>query len=131
TFAGPEDGPMLFRPRGDQRMVYENGRTRLSFTLDAITPLPAGARFELGVYDPEYYVAIEFADKNAVRLENVPADCGAELVPPQPMTPELADRLYALGAEVLELPPDLAAAMRGTQGMIVIGCGAAATAPAS
>ncbi|UYO01361.1 MAG: nickel/cobalt transporter [Devosia sp.] len=47
------------------------------------------------------------------------------------MSPEVEQRLYALGPEVLELPPDLAAAMRGTQGMVVINCGdqpAAATA---
>jgi len=130
TFAGASEAPMRFHAAGDQRMVYEDGRVTLSFTLDAVTPQPVGPRFELGVYDPEYYVAIEFADAGAARLENAPASCRTELVPPQPMTPEIADRLYALGAEVLELPPDLAAAMRGTQGMIVIGCdGAALSAP--
>ena len=39
--------------------------------------------------------------------------------PPKEMPDDVADRLYALGPEVLELPPDLAAAMRGTQGLIV------------
>ncbi len=130
TFAGASDAPMQFRAVGDQHMAYEDGRVTLSFTLDAMTPQRVGPRFELGVYDPEYYVAIEFADAGAVALENAPAGCRAELVPPQPMAPEIADRLYALGAEVLELPPDLAAAMRGTQGMIVVGCdGAPLSAP--
>ncbi|NMA97931.1 MAG: nickel/cobalt transporter [Phyllobacteriaceae bacterium] len=44
------------------------------------------------------------------------------------MAPEVEERLYALGPEVLELPADLAAAMRGTQGMTVLSCGAAPAA---
>ena len=75
-------------------------------------------------------MAITFADVGQVTLENAPASCGTELVPPRPMDRATEERLYALGPEVLELPPDLAAAMRGTQGMIVISCGEA-PAPAT
>lgn len=120
TFAG--DG-MDFVASGDQRMSYADNRVTLDFSIDAVAPQPAGARFELGVYDPEYYVAISFADVGAVSLENAAESCVAELVPPRPMDRATEERLYALGAEVLELPPDLAAAMRGTQGMIVLACG--------
>src|SRR5690606_6185342 len=98
--------------------------------LDAIEPQAVGERFELGVYDAEYYVAITTNDVSDVTLENAPDGCLARLEPPVPMAPEVEQRLYALGPEVLELPPDLAAAMRGTQGMIVVSCGAAA-APAT
>lgn len=120
TFAG--DG-MAFTPVGDQRMRYDDNRVTLDFSVDATTPQPIGARFELGVYDPEYYVAIGFADAADVTLENAPDSCTTELIPPQTMDRATEERLYALGPEVLELPPDLAAAMRGTQGMIVIACG--------
>lgn len=120
TFAG--DG-MAFTPTGDQRMSYEDNRVTLDFTVDAASPQPAGARFELGVYDPEYYVAISFADETDVTLDNAPSSCSADLIPPEPMDRATEERLYALGPEVLELPPDLAAAMRGTQGMIVLSCG--------
>lgn len=123
TYAGDN---MRFTPTGDQGMVYEDNRVTLSFSLDAVTPQPVGERFELGVYDPEYYVAITTSDQSDVRLENAPDGCVARVEPPVPMSPETEERLYALGPEVLELPPDLAAAMRGTQGMIVLSCGAAA-----
>jgi len=119
TFAG--DG-MDFTPAGDQRMVYENNRVTLDFSINATEPVAPGHRFELGVYDAEYYVAIGFADVGDVHLVNAPPSCRAELVPPQPMDKATEDRLYSLGPEVLELPPDLAAAMRGTQGMIVVSC---------
>jgi ABC-type nickel/cobalt efflux system permease component RcnA/ABC-type uncharacterized transport system substrate-binding protein len=123
TYAGEGDALMAFTPAGDQRMVYEDGRVTLRYSADAVTPMPVRGRFELAVYDPEYYVAIGFADVDDVTLENAPPSCAAVLEPPRPMDPEVEQRLYALGPEVLELPPDLAAAMRGTQGMIVITCG--------
>jgi ABC-type uncharacterized transport system, permease component len=122
TVAG--DG-MDFTAAGDQRMRYEDNRVTLDFTIDAVTPQAAGNHFELGVYDAEYYVAIAFDDVSDVTLINGADDCAVHLEPPKPMAPDVEARLYALGPEVLELPPDLAAAMRGTQGMIVLSCGEA------
>ena len=130
TYAGEDDALLRFEPEGDQRMAYEDGRVTLRFSVVATEPLPVSGRFELGVYDPEYYVAISFADIGDVTLENAPASCSAVLEPPKPMTPEVEAQLYALGPEVLELPPDLAAAMRGTQGMIVLQCGDVPARPA-
>ena len=131
TYAGIDDALMAFAPAGDQRMVYEDGRVTLSYSVNAAAPLPITGPLELAVYDPEYYVAISFADVSDVSLENAPATCGAVLEPPRPMAPDVEARLYALGPEVLELPPDLAAAMRGTQGMIVVNCGDEPIAAAS
>ncbi len=122
TYAGDSAAPMDFTAAGDQRMAYEDGHVVLSYSLDAVTPAPLAERFELAVYDPEYYVAISFADAGDVTLENAPPGCAAVLEPPKPMDRAVEERLYALGPEVLELPPDLAAAMRGTQGLIAIAC---------
>ena len=122
TVAG--DG-MQFTPAGDQRMRYEDNRVTLDFTIDAVEPQPVGNSFELGVYDAEYYVAIAFDDVSDVTLVNGADDCAIHLEPPTPMAPDVEARLYSLEPEVLELPPDLAAAMRGTQGMIVLSCGEA------
>lgn len=123
TYAGQGDAVLAFTPAGDQRMVYDDGRVTLTYSINATTPLPVTGRFELAVYDPEYYVAISVADIADVVLDNAPASCAAVLEPPKPMDPAVEERLYALGPEVLELPPDLAAAMRGTQGLIAVTCG--------
>jgi nickel/cobalt exporter len=132
TYAGDERSPMAFTPLGDQRMVYADGHVTLSYSLAAIEPAPVAGRFELAVYDPEYYVAIGFADVGDVALENGGGTCSVTLEPPRPMDRDVEERLYALGPEVLELPPDLAAAMRGTQGLIAIACdGSLAAAPAT
>ena len=129
TTAGAVNAPMRFEATGDQRMRYEDGRVTLSFSLNAEQPQPVGSGFELGVYDPEYYVAISVGDETDVRLENAPDACAAELVPPRPMDRAVEEQLYALGPEVLELPPDLAAAMRGTQGLIIVRCDGAGAVP--
>ncbi|MEQ8599223.1 MAG: DUF1007 family protein [Devosia sp.] len=125
TYAGDD---MAFDAVGDQRMVYENNRVTLDYSIAADQPQAPGERFELGIYDPEYYVAITVNDAADVTLENAPSDCAVRVEPPVPMTREVEERLYALGPEVLELPPDLAAAMRGTQGLVVVSCGAASVA---
>lgn len=130
TAAGEDDNLMSFHAAGDQRLIYESGRTVLSFTAEADHPRPVAGRFELGISDPEYYVAISFAGPEDVVLENAPQGCGVTLEPPREMDPDVANRLYSLGPEVLELPPDLAAAMRDTQGLIVIDC-PGGTAPAT
>ena len=129
TFAGPQNEPMEFAAAGDQRMVYAEGQTTLSYSVAAATPVAVGAGFELGIYDPEYYVAITVPDVGSVHLENAPAGCTAALEPPKPMDPAVEERLYALGPDVLELPPDLAAAMRGTQGLIRITCDGSGATP--
>ena len=131
TYAGEGEALMAFTPAGDQRIVFADGRVTLSYSVEATAPMPMEGRFELAVYDPEYYVAISFADASAVAFEGAPQSCQAILEPPRPMAPEVEERLYALGPEVLELPPDLAAAMRGTQGLIAINCGDAPVAQAA
>ncbi len=127
TFAGAQDAPMAWEAAGDQRMVYADGKTTLSYSVLAETPEEVRDGFELGIYDPEYYVAITVPDAGSVHLENAPAGCSAVVEPPRPMDRAVEERLYALGPDVLELPPDLAAAMRGTQGLIRITCPAGDT----
>ncbi len=51
------------------------------------------------------------------------------LNPPKDLPAALAQRLYALGADVVQLPPDLEAAMRGMQGSIDVKCDYAVTGP--
>lgn len=125
TYAG--EG-MRFAPVGDQKMVFADNRVTLTFSVSAVEPQPVAGRFEIGVYDPEYYVAINFADVADVTLEGAAGECTVRLEPPREIAPDVLERLYALGPEVLELPADLAAAMRGSQGVIALQCGAAPAA---
>lgn len=104
-----------------------DGRVTLSFE---VAPLPSylvGDTLHMAINDPEYYVAIEFSSQEAVTTENMPLGCTVSTVPSEPLDPVLEERLYSLGPEVLDLPPDLAAAMKWVQGEILVRCAAEAT----
>lgn len=133
TFAGEGEETMAFTARGDARFVYEAGRSTLSFSIEPQQPYRIRDALEIAINDPEYYVAIIFVDLSAVTLENAPAGCTVRLDPPETMSDALAEQLYALPPDVTQLPPGLAAALRGVQGAIVLDCSSPAGdgAPAS
>lgn len=109
----------------DARMWSEDGRTMLVFGLEPQSPYRIAERLEIAVFDPEYYVAFSFADPTMVRLENAPEDCGIAIEPPRPLPPELEAQLYSLPPTATSLPPELAAALRGREGAVVVSCGGA------
>lgn len=123
TFAGERsDENLSFTNGRNPRFVYENGRSTLDFDVDFAAPYHIRDTLEIAINDPEYYVAITFADASAVTLVNAPAGCAVSMDPPGTMSDDLAAELSALPADVTELPPDLAAALRGVQGAILVKC---------
>jgi ABC-type nickel/cobalt efflux system permease component RcnA/ABC-type uncharacterized transport system substrate-binding protein len=133
TLAGEGDATLPFASMDDGKFVFENNRSTFTFGIEPQAPYRIKGKFELAIADPEFYVAITFADLSDVELVNAPAGCRLGSEPPRELTPDLQARLGDLGADVLTLPPDLEAAVRGAQGSIVIDCSDAATplAPAA
>jgi len=130
TLAGEGDTTLPMASMDDGKFVFENSRSTFTFGIEPQAPYRIKGKFELSVADPEYYVAITFADLSDVELVNAPAGCRLGSEPPRELTPEVQARLGELSADVLTLPPDLEAAVRGSQGSIVIDCSdAAAAAP--
>jgi nickel/cobalt exporter len=129
TFADSDGAGIDFVADGQVGMRHDGERVTLEFTVSPEAPVATPGRLELAINDPEYYVAIAFEDESTVTLVDAPADCAPQLIPPEPMSPEVEEQLYSLGPEVLELPPELAQAMMGTQGMIVIACPQSGGAP--
>jgi len=122
TFAGEGADTLAMAAVGAARFVHENGRSTLSFAVRPGQPYVIGDTLEIAINDPEYYVAISFAGASAVTLENAPAGCAVAMEPPHDMPDDVAARLYALPPDVTELPSDLAAALRGVQGAILVRC---------
>lgn len=110
------------------RMDYDGHRQTLTFTALLDHPYRIKDTAAVAINDPEYYVAITFKDKGAVALENAPKGCSFSMQPPRQMNPTIAEQLYELPADVTVLPPDLAAAVKGVQGEILVHCPAALTA---
>lgn len=133
TFAGEGDLNLRFSEMPGARITYDGKQTTLDFSIRPDQPYRIKDTLELAVADPEYYVAITFADASRVTLENAPAGCGVTMDPPKEMDPALADELYALPADVTKLPPELEKAVRGVQGAILVHCNAtgAPAAPAA
>jgi len=122
TYAGEGSSTLPMASVDNARFEYENGRSTFTFGIEPQGPYRIKDTFEVAIYDPEYYVAITIADASAVTLENAPAGCLVSLQAPREMPQELADQLYSLPPDMLKLPPELAAALRGVQGAIQIKC---------
>ncbi len=132
TFAGEQgsDTNLKFERGMDPTRDYVDGHTILRFGVKLEQPYRIQRTLELAINDPEYYVAITFAGPEAVTLENAPDGCVVSLEPGRELSPELQEMIGALPPDVTELPPELATAMRGVQGAILITCPTADGQPA-
>jgi nickel/cobalt transporter (NicO) family protein len=121
TFAGEEATNLVFAYGQNPTLDYENGRTTLRFEVALDQPYRIADTLEIAVNDPDYYVAITFADLSVVTAENLPDGCTLSLEPPSEVSPELQEQLFAVPQDQ-QIPPELAAALRGTQGAILVRC---------
>jgi ABC-type uncharacterized transport system substrate-binding protein len=124
TTAGEGTTSVPLASMDDAQMRSVEGRTLLVFGLEPQGPYPIEMSFEIAVYDPEYYIAFTFAE-GSVSLENAPPGCGVSIEPPKPLSAELEAQLYSLPPEITKLPPELAAALRGREGAVLVTCEAA------
>jgi ABC-type nickel/cobalt efflux system permease component RcnA/ABC-type uncharacterized transport system substrate-binding protein len=123
TFAGEGSDPNLkFGHGSNPTLDYDGKQTTLSFDVALAKPYAIRKSLELSIDDPEYYVAITFGSPSDVQLINAPKNCSIAMQKAKEMPPALADALYALPPDVTKLPPELANAMRGMQGEILINC---------
>jgi ABC-type uncharacterized transport system substrate-binding protein len=90
TFAEPTDYHLDFNPKDSVLTLH--------FVLPLKAPVKAKT-LSLEVFDPSYFVDFALDEKEPVGLEKAPAGCQVNLVKPQEMTKEMAQRLA-------EIPPD-------------------------
>ena len=76
------DGVMLtFGKPVDAWQDYKDQLLTLHFTLPFAKPVRA-AKLSVDVYDPEYFIDFEFAEKNPVALAGAPVDCKLKVIRP-------------------------------------------------
>ena len=133
TFAGEGPDNLKFAFGSNPVIDYADGRQTLNFDVALAHPYMIQDHLELAINDPEYYVAITFANADAVTLVNAPTNCRVALTDPEPMSDALQQQLTDLGPDVLKLPPELEQQMRGVQGSILVNCpgGSATGKPAA
>ena len=122
TFAGEGPDNLKFAFGSNPVMDYTGGRQTLNFDVALDKPYMIADHLELAINDPEYYVAITFANADTVQLVNAPPNCKVALTDPEPMSDALQNQLADLGPDVVKLPPALEQQMRGVQGAILVKC---------
>jgi len=101
TFARANGKKVEFNePPAGYYLDYDPKETVL--TLHFTLPLKASVRAKeltVEVYDPEFFVDFEFAEKHPVKLVGAPSQCKLRVVNPQEMDANLAQQLSALAAD--------------------------------
>ena len=97
-------------------------RLVLTFTLPLEAPLPLDDDLEVEVFDPEYFVAYSFPDRDAAAIKGGAANCHATYVPPKPLDARIMAKLAAVPIEQHDLPPALADAAVGLAHMFTVAC---------
>ncbi len=123
TFAGEGDQDFDLVPDGAPVMQVVDGRVEMVFTLALPRPHRVADAFEVAVFDPEWYVALELVEADPVALVNAPAQCTATLIEPAQVSTEVEERLLELGPDVTQLPSDLRAALREAGERVRVACG--------
>lgn len=89
-----EDTFLKLKPPVDYWVEYDNTLLTLHFTLPLDTPLdPSAKDVTVDVYDPSFFVAFGFADKEPVKIAGAAPGCTAKIDQPDPESAEAAKAL--------------------------------------
>lgn len=92
--AAGEEKFLPLKPPEDYWVEYGDGVLTLKFTLPLETPLDPGTEgVTLDVYDPSFFVAFGFAEKDPVTIAGAPKGCTAKMDIPDPEAAEAAKAL--------------------------------------
>jgi len=63
---------------------WENNLLYVMFTSRPKHPLPLAGKVDIGVYDPTFYVAIDFTEDDKLVVHKLPANCKKQVIRPDP-----------------------------------------------
>jgi ABC-type uncharacterized transport system substrate-binding protein len=98
TFAKVAGKDVAFADATDYWLGYKKEGLTLYFTLPFKNPVTE-KNLVVEVYDPSYFVALEFAEKNAVTLTGAPSKCSAKIEKPNgaAQTQQLSESSFMQG----------------------------------
>ena len=111
-----------FGPATDYFDDVYGGRLTLFFTLPLATPVAPRGPVVVDVFDPEYFVAIAFADDRPITLVDAPPACLATFRRPGALDPQTAAALAVIPADQRALPATLLAAASGLANTFTVTC---------
>lgn len=95
-----------FGPPQEYWLDIYSARLTLFFTLPLATPIAPTGETTLDIYDPEYFVAFEFAEDTPFQLIDAPASCTFAYRPPGEMDVQTITALAAIPIDQT-VPADL------------------------
>lgn len=127
TFAGEGRQDFTLVPKGRPNLTQDTaGHLILDFSLAVQSPQPMRAAAKISINDPTFYVSILVRDISDVSMAGAPQGCTLAMQRGRPMPSDLAAQLYAIPANITQIPASLKQALRGVQDAIVVSCPGAA-----
>ncbi len=107
----------------DYYLTYKDDALTLHFTLPLARPLPARDQVSIDIYDPTYFVAYAFDEKDAVTLGGPQAAaCNRAYRKPKELDWNTMQQLAAIPADPDALPEELFAITKGLTHRIEVRC---------
>lgn len=78
------DKNVSVQPVTDMKALFDAGQLLLLFTATPKEAVKLADGPHIGVYDPTFYTALDFADDSAMALIGAPTSCGFKMVVPDP-----------------------------------------------
>ena len=122
TFLTVGEAQQKFMPPTEYWLEHDGVRLTLFFTLPLEKPVAVGKDTTLEIFDPEYFVAFEFAKTNPVKLDGAPAGCTAVHHPPKALDDAMMAILAQIPADQHDLPPDLVEAASSLANYVAVSC---------
>jgi ABC-type uncharacterized transport system substrate-binding protein len=122
TFLTVGDNELDFVEPQEYWLEVHGDRLTLFYDLPLKEPIAVGPNTTLEVFDPDYFVAFNFVQKDPVILDGAPEGCTAVYHPPKEIDDQTMAILNARPQDQRELPPELADAAAGLANLAEIKC---------
>lgn len=62
--------------------TWDNNQLVVTFETTPKAPQPMAGKLNIGIYDPTFFVALDFTDDNQMQVTNLPSDCQRTVIRP-------------------------------------------------
>ena len=106
----------------DYWLEQDGNQLVLHFTLPLARPVAAKGKMTVEIYDPDYFVDFELAEKDPVVLDNAPTSCKVAVSAGKGPAPGAAAILALIGAQQRALPADMKSLTTGIENTATVTC---------
>lgn len=79
-----DDKDVAMAPPAEIFPTWDNNQLVVTFETTPKAALPLAGKLDIGIYDPTFFVALDFLDDNQLQVSNLSADCQRKVIRPNP-----------------------------------------------